>query len=305
MTSEEAGRGITPRPKVSVLMTIYNAAPFLRQSIGSVLGQSFDSWELVAVENGSSDGSRAILEGYQDARMRPIFLHTNIGRTAALRLALDRAAGEYIAVLDADDIAYPDRLAKQVRYLESHPEVVLLGTWVRNLDGANVEIGTFAPPADPQSLVELLGSGNPIVHSSAMYRAAAARSVGGYPVDTPYSQDYRLWLKLLEHGRPAVLTEYLCGFRIQPESITQSRRNRVVVARDLLGSMIAAGRQLQLDAPGRRRNREEVAIARVRYALALMRNGHVGSGLCALWFAAARDPVRLMNNRLTRSFLCR
>jgi glycosyltransferase involved in cell wall biosynthesis len=293
--------GLSPTPRVSVLMTIYNAAPYLGRSIDSLIAQSFSAWELIAVENGSRDDSAAILLRYRDPRIRVFQLESNIGRTPALRYAFSKAIGEYIAVLDADDVAQQERLQKQVSYLDSHPDTVLLGTWAEYIDGSDRIVGEWVPPTDPEALLTIMASQNPIVHSSAMYRSTVAAEVGGYPAERPYSQDYGLWLKLVSRGALAVLPERLSRFRIVPSSMTRSRKHQVDVARDLLLVMIEAGRRLSLGKEDRRRNREEVAIARVRYAAALARSRRVFRGAMEAWIALATDPISLFNNRITRS----
>jgi hypothetical protein len=301
--AQAAPSGITPR--VSVLMTIYNAGPYLRRSIDSLLRQSFGDWELIAVENGSSDDSASILASYEDRRIGAFFLRANIGRTPALRYAFRQARGEYIAVLDADDVAQPERLRRQVEHLDVHPEVVLLGTWADHIDANNTIIGAWTPPTDAAALLTSMAGENPIVHSSAMYRAAAAREVGGYPEDRPYSQDYGLWLKLLARGTPGMLPERLTQFRILSSSMTRSRKHEVDVAWDLLQVMIEAGDGLKLGDDGRRRNREEVAIARLRYAAALARSRRLTEGMWTAWRALITDPISLVNNRITRGLFWR
>jgi len=294
-------RAMSP-PRVSVLMTIYNAAPFLAESLDSLVRQSFRDWELVAVENGSTDGSAAILRGLRDPRVQATWLDANIGRTAALRQAFTRARGEYIAVLDADDVAHPERLLKQASYLDAQPQAVLLGTWANYIDAGGRVIDEWSPPTEPEAILNAMGSCNPIVHSSCMYRAAAARAVGGYPAEKPFAQDYALWLSLAERGKLAMLAERLCSFRVVPGSMTRSARHRVEVARDLLDAMIEAGRRLALDRQGRRRNREEIAIARVRYAAALARSRRLLQGTAVACTALVADPLSLFNNRITRGF---
>ena len=292
-------------PRVSVLMTIYNAVPYLSRSLDSLLRQSFGDWELIAVENGSRDDSAVVLASYDDQRIRAFFLPANIGRTPALRCAFRQARGEYIAVLDADDVAQPERLRRQVEHLDGHPEVVLLGTWADYIDADNRVIGAWTPPTEAAALLTSMASENPIVHSSAMYRAAIAREVGSYPEDRPYSQDHGLWLKLLALGAPAMLTEHLAQFRILPSSMTRSRKQQVEVARDLLQAWVEAGQRLKLGDEGRRRNREEVAIARVRYAAALTRSRRLREGVRMAWQALVTDPISLVNNRITRNLFWR
>jgi hypothetical protein len=293
--------GPSATPRVSVLMTIYNAAPYLGKSIDSLIAQSFSDWELIAVENGSRDDSAAILSRYGDRRIRVFQLESNVGRTPALRYAFSKAMGEYIAVLDADDVAQPQRLQKQVSYLDSHPDTVLLGTWAEYIDGTDKVVGEWVPPTDPEALLTIMASENPIVHSSAMYRSTVAAEVGGYPAERPYSQDYGLWLKLVTRGALAVLPEHLAQFRILPSSMTRSRKQQVEVARDLLLVIIEAGKRLSLAKEPRRRNREEVAIARMRYAAALTRSRRVFRGAMQACIALAADPISLFNNRITRS----
>jgi glycosyltransferase involved in cell wall biosynthesis len=292
-------------PRVSVLTTIYNAGPYLSGSLDSLLRQSFGDWELIAVENGSRDDSAALLASYHDQRIRAFFLPSNIGRTPALRYAFAQARGEYIAVLDADDIAQPERLRRQVEHLDGRPEVVLLGTWADYIDADNRVIGAWTPPTEAAALLNSMASENPIVHSSAMYRTAIAREVGGYPEDRPYSQDHGLWLKLLAVGAPGMVPEHLTQFRILPSSMTRSRRHEVDVAHDLLRAWIDAGHELKLSDEGRRRNREEVAIARVRYAAALARSRRLSEGVRSAWRALVADPISLVNNRITRGLFWR
>jgi hypothetical protein len=290
-------------PCVSVLMTIYDAGPYLRMSLESLIAQNFQAWELIAVENGSRDGSAAILASYaDDPRIRAFFLKTNIGRTPALRYAFAQARGKYIAVLDADDKAHPQRLQKQVQHLESHPETVLLGTWVDYINSGDAVIGELTPPTQADALLKIMAAENPIVHSSAMYRAATALAVGGYPEDRPYAQDYGLWLRLVSRGKAAVLPERLAQFRILPSSMTRSRTRQVEVTRDLLHSTLDAGRMLNLCEEGRRLNREAIAIARLRYAVALARNRRISDGLLAVYQALIQDPISMVNNRVTRGF---
>jgi Glycosyl transferase family 2 len=296
----------TRAPRVSVLMTIYNAGPYLNESIDSLITQSFGDWELIAVDDGSTDDSAAILARYADnARIRPFFLESNIGRTPALRYAFSQARGEYIAVLDADDIAHPERLRKQVDHLDSHPEIVLLGTWADYIDVRAAVVGKCTPPTEAAALIRLMGSENPILHSSAMYRAAVAGDVGGYPEHRPYNQDFGLWLRLVARGSPAMLPECLTHVRILPSSMTRSRRQQVQVARDILRAMLEAGETLNLCEEGKRLNREAIAIARVRYAMALARSRRLPEGFRALCRAFTADPISIMNNRITRGLFGR
>lgn len=284
-------------------MTIYNAAPWLQRTLDSLFAQTFRDFELVAVENGSTDGSRAILEACGDPRLRLLALPQNIGRTPALRHGFERARGEYLAVLDADDLNGPERLRREVEFLDAHPDVVLVGTWTDFIDAGDRVVGQYRPPADSAELIDVFGGENPIVHSSCMYRAADAAAVGGYPEDLPHSQDLGLWLKLLRRGKAAIIAEPLCQFRVITGGggMTQSRRNRIDVARDQLKLLRTVRETLPLSRTGRRRNREELAISRARYAWALAQQRQFGRAFVAGAGALFADPLALLNNRVTRA----
>jgi glycosyltransferase involved in cell wall biosynthesis len=290
-------------PRVSVLMTVYNAEPWLREAIDSIVHQTYTDWELVAIENGSSDASRAILSSYKDPRIRTIVVQENMGRTQALRYAFDLARGEYIAILDADDVADPTRFIKQVDYLDTHFAVSVTGTWTRRIDSTGREVGRWAPATDSQQLQDLLGSENPIVHSAAMYRAKLAREVGGYPAEYPYAQDFGLWLRLAERGPIGMIGEYLSCHRTLPNGMTRSKKSRLTVSRDNLSLLEYAGRHLPLSLSARRRNREERTIAACRYSICLMRTRHLGTGLRVLIGAIAADPLGMIWNRVYRAIL--
>jgi GT2 family glycosyltransferase len=292
-------------PRVSVLMTIYNAAPYLRRTLDSLSAQTFGNWELVAVENGSRDASPRILADWNDARLRAVELPENIGRTAALRLGLERARGQYVAVLDADDLCLPERLRLEVEFLDAHQDAVLVGAWTDLIDSKDTVIDHYRPPATHEALIDTLAGENPIVHSSAMYRREVALEVGGYPQELAHSQDMGLWLRLLKRGRMAVLQQTLCQYRVAPAGMTQSRHYRVDAALDHIQLFRTVRAELPLGPAARVRNREELALARARYAWSLAKNGRVlraiGVGIGAL----LADPAALINNRVSREFLSR
>ena len=285
-------------PQVSVLMTIYNAAPYLEIALQSVLAQTFESWELIAIENGSTDESLAILDSFDDPRFKVFPLRENIGRTPALRRAFDMAQGEYSAVLDADDVSYPHRLARQVAFLQENPEVVLVGSWARLIDEHGSELGTVSPPAGHDALYQNLGSENPFIHSSSMYRSESASLVGGYPEHLIHAQDCGLWLRLAQQGRLGMIQEVLCDQRVLSGSMTGGIAHRLDVARDWLALLTDARDHLSLGPTAIRRNRDEILIARVKYALALVSEGYKVEGIKVLGFAALANPIGLFRNRV-------
>jgi hypothetical protein len=284
-------------PRVSVLMTVYNAEQWLREAVGSLVAQRFTDWELIAIENGSTDESRVILEACADERIRLVALPSNIGRTPALRQAFDFARGEYIAVLDADDVARSDRLERQVAHLDTTPDAVLVGSWARYIDERGVAFRYWRPPADREAIIELLGWANPIVHSSAMYRAALARDVGGYPLERPYAQDCGLWLRLAARGAVDVIPEELCDQRILAASMTRESTFRAALILDGMALAREARDTLALSGRAAQRNRDAIMIAGMKWGLTLLRSGRPVRGLFTLLRAALANPMGLVRSR--------
>lgn len=258
---------LTKRPRISVLMTIYNAQPYLQAAIESLISQSFHDWELIAVENGSKDNSFEVLSSFADERIITHKFDENIGRTPALQYAFENAKGEYIAVLDADDLADPDRFASQVAFLDGKPEVAVVATWAYYIDSNGKQIGEFTPAANQDGLADSLGWSNPIAHSSAMYRREAAAEIGGYSGKYVWAQDYALFIALASKYRIAMLDHFLCSIRIQETNMTRSPKLQLTVAQERLLLLEQAAQQIQLSAKGLRLNRGAIVLAQIRIAL--------------------------------------
>ena len=291
------------RPRVSVLMTIYNAEPYLEEAVNSILAQKFSDWELIAINNGSKDQSAETLSTYDDPRVRVFILPENIGRTPALRYAFEQARGEYIAVLDADDVALPERLARQVEFLDNHADVVLVGTWTQVIDEMGCIISTLEPPINSDEIHDCLGWATPMVHSSVMYRSLSASKVGGYPEEFSYAQDLALFQRLSKVGRLAVIDDFLCQWRTSSKSFTHLSRNRLLIAYEQLEIFKVAAQHLPLSARSSRINHLAIARAEVRYGLAKLRNRSFFSGLQNILKGLVRCPLLVwQNDRVRRYF---
>ncbi|TAL50348.1 glycosyltransferase [Patescibacteria group bacterium] len=184
--------------KVSVLMSVYNGERFIREAVVSLLGQTFRDFELLIVDDGSSDATPQILEELtaQDTRCRVITNPTNIGLTKSLNIALRQAQGDYVARMDTDDVALPQRLEKQVLFLDTHQEVGIVGTAYQFIDNAGNVIGETSPPIADQDLRRVLIRANPFLHSSVIIRKTVLDRVQGYNETFRRAQDYDLWMRL-------------------------------------------------------------------------------------------------------------
>lgn len=210
----ESGPALSPHgPKVSVLLPVWNAERYLAGAIQSVLAQSFADFELLIVDDGSTDGSGALIRRYRDRRIRRIENEKNLGVTRSLNLGLEQARGRYLARMDADDLCAPERLERQVAFLDAHPQVALVAIRARRIDAVGAEIGIIDTPSDGETLRRQLRRRNCIVHGSVMMRAEAVRALGGYDESMERAEDYDLWLRLSERHPIAALPDLLYDWR--------------------------------------------------------------------------------------------
>jgi glycosyltransferase involved in cell wall biosynthesis len=213
-------------PTVSVIMPVRNGAAYLSESVASIRSQDFPSFELLIIDDGSTDGTPALLAAFAAADPRIRVVHQSPqGIVAALNSGIAQARAPYLARLDADDRARPGRLGRQVAFMAAHPEIGLLGTWAEVIDGAGNAVGRLAPPTDPAALARVLQRTNPFVHSSVMMRTALVRRLGGYRSAFRAAEDYDLWLRLAEASGVANLAEDLVQYRRHAAS--ETRRDAV------------------------------------------------------------------------------
>jgi len=206
-------------PRVSVVMPVHDGARWLREAVDSALGQTLADLELIVVDDGSTDATADILAAYGDRRLS-VLRQPRAGLTRSLNRALRLAAAPLVARLDADDVALPQRLARQVAFLDAHPEVALLGTGCREIGPGGEARGVYTPPADDAAIRRALIRRNPFVHSSVVMRRSAVEGVGGYDETVAVAQDYELWLRLSRATRMANLPEPLVLRRLAPDRVS-------------------------------------------------------------------------------------
>ena len=219
-------------PRVSVLMTVFNAEDHLQKALDSLNDQEFQDFEVVVLEHGSTDHSLEVLRNWGDHRLVLKTLASNIGRTPALNDCLSRAKGEYIAILDADDLAHPRRLSAEVQFLNVNSEVGLVGTWSEYVDDDDCKVGSSRPPVSHEKLIKQLAVRDPLVHSSVMFRRNVAIEMGGYDPSFVYAQDFNLIIEFAKLSKIAVIDEELCTWRRASSSLTFSNDLKIVRAFD-------------------------------------------------------------------------
>jgi hypothetical protein len=209
-------------PRVTVLLPVHDAERFLPEAVESILAQSFRDFELLAIDDGSRDGSAAILDEYArcDSRVR-VVRRPHAGLIATLNEGLALARGELIARMDADDVALPHRLELQVARLDADPTLLCVSCAYEVIDAKGRRIDVVCPPAQPEGiLASLLEGASVLCHAAALYRRASVLDVGGYDASARLAEDYDLWLRLAERGRLANLEEV--GLRVRRHAASQS-----------------------------------------------------------------------------------
>lgn len=201
-------------PVVTIVMAAYNGAALLPPTLAGVSAQHFGDFELLVVDDCSTDHTRDVVRAWPDPRVRLIALTENGGPVNARNRAVAEARGRYVAGLDHDDICRPERLARQVAYLEAHPDVVLVGANADNLYGTTIRPPTYAPVTTPALVTWLSWIENPLVWSSVMMRGTAARALT--PFSRPellYAEDFDLYHRIQHHGRLARIDDVLLSYR--------------------------------------------------------------------------------------------
>jgi hypothetical protein len=221
-------------PTVSVVMSVFNGERFLSEAVDSVLNQSFRDFEFIIIDDGSTDGTADILARYQKADPRVVVHHhPNKGQVPSLNTGCGLARGRYIARIDADDVALPERLERQVACLEQNPQVALLGSSISNIDEMGRHLSTWPLPTGDKEIKErLFGLQDiPFCHVTLVFRREAFRAVNGYRTAFAPAEDYDLWLRMAERWQLANLPEPLIKVRRRAHSLSFTSARQQVISR--------------------------------------------------------------------------
>lgn len=214
--------------KISVIMSVYNGEAYLAEAIESVLGQSFTDFELIVINDCSSDRTGELLAHYasQDARVKVHTNEVNLRLPSSLNKAISLAQGKYIARMDADDICLPDRLEKQYAFMEAHPDVALSSCRFITLKNGVFSSGGCGGKTDHESIKALLLVTNPILHPGIIAKAEVIRALG-YDKSFTCTEDMELWSRFVMSGyKVEIQSEYLMVYRLHDKQITETTRER-------------------------------------------------------------------------------
>lgn len=291
-------------PRVSVLMPAWNAAKYFDEAIESILAQDFRDFELVIVDDASTDGSAELLAAWATRDPRIVFIRnvTNMGAAATSNVGLQVAQGEYIARMDADDISLPGRLSAEVVALDADPTLSMVSMNFQLINANGDVLRTENRVLPPEIVDFFLNFGNPIGgHSQVMFRRDLAMRGGGYDPTLKAGEDYELWTRLARLGRILILPQLGMRYRMHPEQLTARVRRIhddkrwIVSSGELLKRYL--GRELSENeiASATGAWRKSAAAIDARAALAVMREA-------TLIFARQHGGDRLMMRTLRRAF---
>jgi cellulose synthase/poly-beta-1,6-N-acetylglucosamine synthase-like glycosyltransferase len=255
---------MAPHPRVTVVLPAYNAEPFVGEAIDSILGQTLTDLELIAIDDGSTDSTGRILahRAARDPRVR-LIARENRGLTRTLNEGLAEARAGYVAIMNADDVALPERLEKQAAFLDAQPRVAAVGGQTRLI----AEDGRRGPatslPTSPGAVRAFISKASPLAHPAAMLRRPAVLAAGGYRPQMEPAEDYDLWLRLAEHNDLANLPDVVLEYRVHSGQATAKACEAVAIA--TLVAQAAANRR----AAGARDSVDTAAVADRSLAAAL------------------------------------
>lgn len=235
-------------PQVTVLMTVYNGMPYLKAAVESILSQTLSDFELLVIDDASTDGSADVVGSFADPRIRLIRNPRNLGQAGSLNKGIFLARAAVIARMDQDDLALPCRLEIQLRFLEEHPECAAVGSWLYWINSEGKKTGLTGLPIRNfgSFLGILLGQATPVGHPTAMFRRQALEEQGGYDEAFAPCEDYELWCRLALRRRalgvvPRPLLMLRLHQRQQSAMKLESQKERAGKAHDRLVEEICAG----------------------------------------------------------------
>ena len=211
---------MSPKPKITVLLPVYNCELYVQTAVESILNQTFTDFEFLIIDDASTDATVSILKKIDDSRIQLIEKPVNTGYTNSLNYGLRIAKGQYIARMDGDDISMPERFAQQIAYLESHPDVVVCGTTYK-IVGNDKQITL---PEHHEAIKIGLLWGNCILHPSVMMRKKVLDDfLISYDTSKEPAEDYDMWVRLLSMGKLHNLQEVLMEYRVYGNQVSRKR----------------------------------------------------------------------------------
>lgn len=220
-------------PLVSVVMSVYNGEKYLRDSVESILNQTFKDFEFIIIDDGSTDNTKKIIQSYKDKRII-LISRENRGLVASLNEGIEKAQGVYIARQDDDDISLPGRFKTEVDLLEDHEDIVAVGSSIIVIDERGGQIAEHRVLTEDRELRDELLIRSPFAHGSIMFKKTSAQEVGLYQKQFWPAEDYDLWVRIGTQGKFANINKPLYKYRVNSEGISAQNETKQLVKKQLI-----------------------------------------------------------------------
>ncbi|MFH2013666.1 MAG: glycosyltransferase family 2 protein [Patescibacteria group bacterium] len=221
-------------PKISVIMSAYNAEKDIRKSIDSILNQTFKDFELIIINDGSTDSTKNIVENYTDSRIKIINHDINQGIYSARSDGLRVAQGEFIAILDSDDISIKNRLEEQLNFMIKHLDIAVVGSWIETMDVKSGKIDILKCDCDPTMIKWMQILKNQIFNSSSFFRKKIIDKIGHYRKEYEYAEDYDLWSRISKKYKMENIPKTLIQYKIRSKSVSRALKTSKLQKRHIL-----------------------------------------------------------------------
>lgn len=287
-------------PLVTVLMTVYNGENYLKAAVQSVLDQSFKDFEFLIINDCSTDNSPDVIRNFNDSRIRLIDNEMNIGQTRSLNKGLSLAKGRYLARMDADDLAFPAWLEKNLNLLKSLPQTALVSCKALVIDGANKAQKILNTPTEWEEMVLRSLTASPVNHVGAVFKTDVILSVGGYDETLKIAADFELWSRLIRKNiQLATNDEVLVAIRVHEKSASVLEKGRV----DFVEISTVMKKNFEV-LTGLEMSDQDIALLwRLNYATHELNDGEFKQGLELLLDACQRiKPEFIISFSLARSY---
>jgi len=210
-------------PTVSIIMPVYNISDYIEESVISLLNQTYKDFELIVMDDSSTDDTLKKLKTFKDRRLKVIKSPVNQGVAKCLNQLLQSVQGEYIARADGDDIYFPKRLEYQVKFLDQHPEYVMVGSNAILIDANNKKLGNKIYPRTNQEIKKKFHIPTPLLHPTVIIRKSAFDKVGSYREYLNGAEDYDLFFRLSSIGKLYNLQQFLIKRRMHPQGVSLNK----------------------------------------------------------------------------------
>jgi glycosyltransferase involved in cell wall biosynthesis len=221
-------------PKVSVLMAVHNGQEFIYESIKSILNQNYKNFEIIIINDYSTDDTKEIIEKIKSKKIKIINLKKNCGPYKALDVGLKKISGKYISILDSDDIIHPNKLKSQVKELEYNQKVGLVATWYKVIDKNNKIIKTFKINSNKDFFNFVFPCQNLICNSSVMFRRNVLKKIKFYNKSFFYSNDYHFYLKIFVNYKIIIIKKFYTYYRLHLNQRTQDKKLKSIIYKENL-----------------------------------------------------------------------